>query len=275
MPRPIRAVYRIPYGAAFGAPRANGTRKHEGTDYHCPVGTPIYGTGDGGVVTHIGYNGDPWLGLGHNVSISYPGGRTTVDAHMQSRTPLAVGSKVGPNTVVGYVGLTGNAVNANPPGSHDHHVTRINGNLVDPEAYYGSSTSGGGSTPINTESDDDMRYIYSTNRGGALVGEMGYYPYTDAEYAQSAFDRFGGATVTDRAFDVARQDAINRGANNMAAIANIVVAKISTGLVVPPAQNVPTADQIAAAVVAALPDITAEVDVDEIAQAVRAAIIKD
>src|SRR5690606_38994271 len=63
MPRPIRSAYSIPYGAAFGAMRAGGARRHNGTDYHCPVGTPIYGTADAGRALHIGYNGDPTLGM--------------------------------------------------------------------------------------------------------------------------------------------------------------------------------------------------------------------
>lgn len=144
MPHPIRAKYTVPYGAAFGAGRANGARKHAATDYHCPQGTAIYGTGDGGVVTHIGYNGDPWLGLGHNITIKYPGGRTTIDAHMRespTKHGIRVGSTIGANTLIGYVGLTGNAVNASPPGAHDHHEVRIFGVLINPEAYYGRSPS--------------------------------------------------------------------------------------------------------------------------------------
>ena len=148
MPRPIRAAFTIPYGAAFGAIRAGGRRRHNGCDYHCPQGTPIYGTETGGVVEHIGYNGDPWMGLGHNISIRYPTGRT-IDAHMQFRSPLRVGQTVGPDTLVGYVGLTGNAVNASPPGSHVHHERRkTNGLLVNPENHYGLTTAGSTGTLI-------------------------------------------------------------------------------------------------------------------------------
>lgn len=158
MPRPIRDKFTIPNGAAFGAQRAGGARRHNGTDYHCPVGTPIYGTGEGGRVTHVGANMDRLLGLGHNVTISYPDG-TTLDAHMLARTPLRVGSEVGPNTLVGYVGLTGNAVNASPPGSHLHHERRkTNGLLVNPEAQYGvSSAAGGGHDPIEDDMQADER----------------------------------------------------------------------------------------------------------------------
>lgn len=187
MPRPIRAKYTIPYGAQYGAWRANGTRKHNGTDYHCPIGTPIYGTGEGGTVTHIGYNGDVWLGLGHNVTIKY-GNRSTLDAHMRSRTPLSVGSKVGPNTLVGYVGQTGNAVNADPKGPHDHHELRINGSLTNPEAYYGSGTAGGGITPIEPEKkkkDIKMHMARHPNGAITLIGEVTYQQLTANQYANN------------------------------------------------------------------------------------------
>jgi len=156
MPRPIRVPFTIPPGAQFGAVRAGGLRRHAATDYHVPIGTPIYGTGDGGRVTEIGYNGDVWAGLGHYVGITYPDGSTR-DAHMQARTPLRMGDPVGPTTLVGFVGLTGNAVNASPPGSHDHHERRKpNGLLVNPEVYYGGSAtaSNGTITPIDAETED-------------------------------------------------------------------------------------------------------------------------
>lgn len=150
MPRPIRAAFNIPYGAAFGAARAGGARRHNGTDYHCPIGTPIYGTEEGGRVTSFGYNGDPWIGSGHWVTVTYPSGHTT-DMHMRERTRLAKDAPVGTGTVIGYVGLTGNAVNASPPGSHLHHERRKpNGLLVNPEAFYAnSSVAGGGITEID------------------------------------------------------------------------------------------------------------------------------
>lgn len=168
MPRPIRSAYSIPTGAAFGAGRANGTRTHLGCDYHAPVGTPIYGTGDGGVVTFIGYNGSPTLGLGHNISIRYPNGRT-VDAHMRERTPLRLGQAVGPNTLVGFVGKTGNAVNASPPGPHDHHQRwDAAGRLINPETYYGASTTPAGSS--GTELNGFLMAL--DDKGQALILKM-------------------------------------------------------------------------------------------------------
>lgn len=140
--------------------------------------------------------------------------------------------------------------------------------------YGGTTTAGETSTPIATEEDDDMKYIYTPNRGGALVGELGFYPYTDTEYAQSGYDRFGGATVTDRAFDVARQDAINRGNANMQAIANLVAAKI-------PAASSPAVDasalaaQIAAEVKKLLPASIDTAKLEELIGGIPAAVNSD
>lgn len=171
MPRPLRA-YVIPYGAGFGAARANGTRTHEGCDYHTldgKDGPAIYGTGPDGRVSSKGYDA---AGYGFWVRVTYPGNRVTRDAHMPEASPLVIGAHVDANTIIGHVGHTGNAAYADPPGSHDHHEIRINGVLVDPEKYYGASVAGVG-TPITTE-EDEMFILRDTNPGGAkYIGAPG------------------------------------------------------------------------------------------------------
>lgn len=89
--------------------------------------------------------------------------------------------------------------------------------------------SEGGSTPPPTdEGEVEMRYIWTQNRGGALVGESGYYPYGDPEYANSGNAIFGSAgLMNDRQWDVARQDAINRGNDLVARIADEVIRRTS------------------------------------------------
>lgn len=164
MPRPIRTKYTIPPGAEFGAVRANGARKHQGTDYHCPVGTPIYGTGEGGKVVAKGYQPNSDTGAGHYVTITWPGARRTTDMHMEEASPVPIFGNVGSTTVVGNVGLTGNAVNASPPGSHDHHQLTINGVLTDPEMFYGAEPAGGDYLPLKLLEGLDML--------GSLVGTV-------------------------------------------------------------------------------------------------------
>lgn len=169
MPHPIRDPFTVPWGGRYGAGRANGARIHDAADYHAPIGTPIYGTGTGGVVVHVGYNGDEWMGLGHNVSIAYPGYRATIDGHMVRRTVLQVGQAIGPDTLVGYVGKTGNAVNASPPGPHDHHRLTVRGATQDPIPYYGgmATASAGTGTEIQIDEDDMIfNIIRDTNPNG-------------------------------------------------------------------------------------------------------------
>lgn len=75
--------------------------------------------------------------------------------------------------------------------------------------------------------DITMRYISAPNRGdldaqglgGAIVAAEGFFPYSRAthgdlapEYAQTASKLFNGIGVTEREWDVARQDALNRAA---------------------------------------------------------------
>lgn len=181
MPRPIRVAYTIPYGAQFGAIRAGGARRHQGCDYHCPIGTPIYGTGDGGVVVARGYQPDPNSGAGNYITINYPNHRTT-DMHMREASPLPNGAHVGPTTIIGYVGLTGNAVNASPPGSHDHHQLTVGGILTDPEAFYGTSTAGSG-TPITLTRKTPTMYLkYDTKGAGYLFTDAGFTILTGQEW---------------------------------------------------------------------------------------------
>lgn len=154
MPHPIRGVWRTrPGWSEFGAPRPNGAWKtHQGFDYYCPEGTPIYATGAGTVLRK---RFDP-TGYGHYVDIQRDDGAVTRDAHMQAASPLAEGARVTAQTVVGVVGTTGNASAiiwyVNGQGlRHDHHEVRVNGRVVDPIVFHGSDLAGGGGTPIGEE----------------------------------------------------------------------------------------------------------------------------
>ena len=168
MPHPIKNAYTIPYGAQFNAPRAGG-RRHQGTDYHCPIGTPIYATGNGRVVTNVAESG-VGISFGNYVSIAYADSRVTLDGHLRERSRLAVGTLVGSDTIVGYVGMSGNAIYADPPGPHDHHQVWINGLLVDPEGFYGAAVAGSGSTliPVTQSGVDPMSFAIVPNPGGNI-----------------------------------------------------------------------------------------------------------
>jgi len=96
----------------WGAPRSGG-RTHEGTDIFAPTGTPTFSM-TRGIVTRLGWGE---LG-GWYVFVTGPGDVRYYYAHFD-RLPdgLRVGSPVTTDTVVGFVGATGNAEET-PPHLH-------------------------------------------------------------------------------------------------------------------------------------------------------------
>lgn len=94
------------------APRG-ANRLHEGQDIFAPRGTPAY-SATRGYIYNIGQNR---LG-GQTVSVVGAGGRVYYYAHFDSYAPgIAEGDYVSPQTVLGYVGTTGNA-QGTPPHLH-------------------------------------------------------------------------------------------------------------------------------------------------------------
>lgn len=94
------------------APRG-ANRLHEGQDIFAPRGTPTY-SATRGYIYNIGENG---LG-GQTVSVIGAGGRVYYYAHFDSYAPgIAEGDYVNPQSVLGYVGTTGNA-QGTPPHLH-------------------------------------------------------------------------------------------------------------------------------------------------------------
>jgi len=86
---------------------------HEGQDIFAPQGTPVLSATEGYIV-NIGENN---LG-GQTVSIVGAGGRSYYYAHLDSYAPhIAEGDYVTKQTVLGYVGTTGNA-SGTPPHLH-------------------------------------------------------------------------------------------------------------------------------------------------------------
>ena len=109
---PLQDVEKKQIANTWHAPRGT-DRVHEGQDIFAPKGTPIYSATEGYV-----YNvGENRLG-GQTVSIIGAGGRVYYYAHLDSYAPnLAEGDYVTTQTVLGYVGTTGNA-QGTPPHLH-------------------------------------------------------------------------------------------------------------------------------------------------------------
>jgi murein DD-endopeptidase MepM/ murein hydrolase activator NlpD len=109
---PVEDVEKKQITNTWHAPR-DGARLHEGQDIFAPRGTPILSATEG-YVAHIGDNS---LG-GQTVLVIGAGGRTYYYAHLESYAPhLAEGDWVTTQTVLGYVGTTGNAAGT-PPHLH-------------------------------------------------------------------------------------------------------------------------------------------------------------
>jgi len=101
---PLLDVRKKGIANTWHAPRS-GERLHEGQDIFAPRGTPIY-SATSGVIFNIGENN---LG-GQTVSVIGAGGRLYYYAHLDGYAPqIQEGDYVTTQTVLGFVGSTGNA----------------------------------------------------------------------------------------------------------------------------------------------------------------------
>ncbi len=115
---PIKEVKTRQIANTWHVPRS-GDRLHEGQDIFAAKDTPIY-SATVGYILRVGEND---LG-GHTVSVVGAGGRTYYYAHLDSYAPkIAEGNYVDTETVLGYVGTTGNA-KGGPPHLHFGVYTR-------------------------------------------------------------------------------------------------------------------------------------------------------
>ena len=108
---PVAGVRVADITDTWGAPRGGG-RSHEGQDIFAERGTAIY-SATPGIVYRIGTSN---LG-GNVVLIVGAGGRRYYYAHLDDWADIEEGQTVDTNTVLGYVGNTGNAVTT-PPHLH-------------------------------------------------------------------------------------------------------------------------------------------------------------
>lgn len=121
---PVQDVSRKQIANTWQAPRG-ADRLHQGQDIFAPRGTPILSATEGYVV-RIGENS---LG-GQTVSVVGAGGRVYYYAHLDSYAPrLAEGDYVTTQTVLGYVGTTGNAAGTPP---HLHFGVYAPGGAINP-----------------------------------------------------------------------------------------------------------------------------------------------
>ena len=121
---PVEGVTVKRIGNSWHAPRSGG-RRHEGQDIFAARGTAVRSATEGYVVRV----GESALG-GNVVFVAGAGGRNYYYAHLDSYAPgLAVGDYVTPESVLGFVGTTGNAAGTSP---HLHFGVYAVGGAVDP-----------------------------------------------------------------------------------------------------------------------------------------------
>jgi peptidoglycan LD-endopeptidase LytH len=122
---PVDGVRVREVGDSWNAPRDGGKRRHEGQDIFARRGTPVYSATEGYVVRV----GESRLG-GQTVSVVGAGGRIYYYAHLDSfARNIGEGDYVTPETVLGYVGATGNA-RGTPP--HLHFAVYSAGGAINP-----------------------------------------------------------------------------------------------------------------------------------------------
>lgn len=121
---PIRNLKAKQIADTFGAPRS-GDRAHQGQDIFAKKGTPVY-SATSGYVWRIGENQ-----LGGNVLVVLgAGGRMYYYAHLARHAEnIKTGDAVTTETVLGYVGTTGNA-QGTPP--HLHFGVYAAGGAINP-----------------------------------------------------------------------------------------------------------------------------------------------
>ena len=121
---PVEGVRVGQVGDSWHAPRSGG-RVHEGQDIFAERGTAVRSATEGYVV-RVGQNA---LG-GNAVWVVGAGRRSYYYAHLDSFAPgLAAGDYVTPDSVLGYVGTTGNAAGTSP---HLHFGVYAPEGAVDP-----------------------------------------------------------------------------------------------------------------------------------------------
>lgn len=99
------------------------TRRHNGTDFAAPRGTPIMAAGNG-IVERANRFGS----FGNYIRLRHANGFQTAYAHLNGfARGIRAGTRVTQGQIIGYVGTTGRST-----GPHLHYEVHLNGNPVNP-----------------------------------------------------------------------------------------------------------------------------------------------
>lgn len=122
-------------------------KMHTGLDFAAALGTPIYATADGTIVSTSYDDG----GYGNHVVINHGYGYGTLYGHM-IKIKVRPGEKVKRGQVIGWVGSTGKST-----GPHCHYEVIRNGQKIDPIHYFFNDLSA-------TDYERMVRMAGSTNQ---------------------------------------------------------------------------------------------------------------
>ncbi|WP_370158840.1 DUF5930 domain-containing protein [Limimaricola soesokkakensis] len=116
---PVKSSYRFTsgFGQRWG-------RLHAGADFAAPIGTPVYSTADG-VVVSAGWAS----GYGRLIKIQHEFGIETRYAHL-NKISVKVGQRVSRGERIGDMGNSGRST-----GPHLHYEVRVGGTPVNPMTY--------------------------------------------------------------------------------------------------------------------------------------------
>jgi len=130
------------------------TSPHTGIDYGVAGGTPIPSTVSGTVTQNIAGN----TGFGNHIRVTDQFGTEHIYAHMRNKSPLKVGTKVFPGTILGVIGSTGNST-----GNHLHYQVNTKYGTVNPETYLRNYQGAGSKIePIDLSSYKDNKLVKSS-----------------------------------------------------------------------------------------------------------------
>lgn len=149
LPIAIKDYGRISAGFGWRIHPIYKTRKfHEGMDFTGTIGTPIYATGDGEIIT-----ADNERGYGKKIVIDHGYGYRTVYAHLSAYN-VKKRQKVKRGEVIGFLGNTGKST-----GPHLHYEVRKNNRTLDPVNYYFNDL---------TAEEYDQMVAYAANTGQTM-----------------------------------------------------------------------------------------------------------
>lgn len=126
-----KLIVTSPFDPSRKHPVTGLVRPHNGVDYRCAVGTPVYAM-QSGVIASASYEGN----AGNMIAIKHSSGETSIYMHLDTMS-VGYGEKVSTGEKIGTCGATGRVT-----GPHLHvGIMKANGQYIDPVTVIGIASS--------------------------------------------------------------------------------------------------------------------------------------